>query len=284
MQPRLLTAGPRGSAATRPIARPSTPAGLVDQTPDLPALPSVALATHKETSRPGATAGSVAALVCTDPALTARVLRLANSAYYGNARGVAAVNDAVMLLGMTAVRNLCLLAGTYPWLKGGLPAYGLRSGELMRHSLAAAVASRSLAERAGVDGDVAFTAGLLHDIGKVALAMWFTPADGSIRDRGDEQRVLGFDHGGTGGELARRWNLPLTLVSAIACHHVPCEPLEDVVQVGNVLAHRLGDAEPSEAVPSALARLGIAPDDLPILAEGLREEFERHLRLVEACA
>lgn len=288
MQPRHLTpplgGRPLASAGPkRPAQRPNTLAGLVDSTPDLPALPSVALATHKETSRPGATAGSVATLVATDPALTARVLRLANSAYYGNARQVAAVSDAVVLLGMKSVRNLCLLAGTYPWLNGALPAYGFGTGELLDHSLATAIASRVVAEKAGLDADAAFTAGLLHDLGKVALAMWFTPADGPIRGRDDEIRVLGFDHEQTGGELARRWNLPLLLVAAIACHHLPCEGLEDGVHVGDVLAHGLvGQEIPFDI--EALARMRLKPDDLPALVETIRPDFERHKKLAEACA
>ena len=291
MQPRVLTppraSGP-GRPATavgpkRPAKRPASLPELVDSTPDLPALPTVALATHKETSRPGATPGSVAALVATDPALTARVLRLANSAYYGSARQVAAVADAVALLGMKSVRNVCLLAGTYPWLKGALPAYGLPPGALLDHSLATAVAAHAVAGKAGLDAESAFTAGLLHDLGKIALAMWVTPADGLLKSREDEARVLGFDHGQTGGELARRWNLPLPLVGAIACHHLPCQGLEDAVNVADALAHLLA-GETVEPDPEALARLRIAADGLPALAEAIRPDFDRHKRLAEACA
>ena len=276
-----ITRGPQTQA--RPAARPTTLAGLIDRTPELPTMPSVALATHKETSRSGASAASVAALVATDPALTARVLRLANSAYYGNVRGVAAVSDAVLLLGMKAVRNLCLLAGTYPWLKGGLPAYEFGPGDLLDHSLTAAVASRTVAEGAGFDGEVAFTAGLLHDLGKVALALWFTPLDGAIRGREDERRVLGFDHGATGGELARRWNLPQELVAAIACHHMPCGGLEDVVHLGDALAHALAGGKVPEIDPEALARLRLSPDALPGMLDALRPEVERQRRLAEGC-
>ena len=282
MQSRLLN-----PAARRPMAapkRPSTLAELIDHTPDLPALPTVALATHKETGKPNANAASVGALVATDPALTARVLRLANSPFYGNARQVSAVNDAVVLLGMKGVRNLCLLAGTYPWLQGALPAYGLAPGALLSHSLASAIGARAVAERTGLDPDSAFTAGLLHDLGKVALSIWLKPADGPIRSREDERRVLGFDHAQAGGELARRWNLPLDLVGAIACHHLPCEGLEDAVHLGDVLGYLIQGAEPPEADPEALARRGLAVEGFDALAEGLKPAFEGHKKLAEACA
>ena len=291
MQPRLLNAArpgmparPATAAPARPKTPPDTLSGLVDLAPDLPALPTVALATHRETGKPGATAASVGALVATDPALTARVLRLANSAFYGVARQVSAVPDAVMVLGMKGVRNLCLLAGTYPWLQAGLPAYGFAPGALLSHSLAAALGARSIAERAGLDADAAFTAGLLHDLGKVALAMWFKPADGPIRSRDDEKRVLRFDHAQVGGELARRWNLPLPLVGAISCHHMPCEGLEDAVHLGDVLAHLVEGTEPPEADADALLRCKTTPEELITMAEELKPEYERLKKMTEACA
>lgn len=273
-----------GAAPIRPAKRPTNLSELVDLTPDLPALPTVALATHRETARPGATASSVAGLVGSDPALTARVLRLANSAFYGNARQVAAVSDAVMILGMKSVRNLCLLAGTYPWLSGPLPAYNLAPGALMSHSLATAVAAQAVAERSRLDSEAAFTAGLLHDLGKVALTMWATRSTDVVRSPADERRTMGFDHGAVGGELARRWNLPLPLVGAIACHHLPAEGLEDVTHVGDAVAHLLAGETLPETDSSSLSRLGLTPDDLPALAAAVRPEFERHLKLLEACA
>ena len=284
MQAHVLSPVPIRPTPSRPAKRPTTLSELVDHTSDLPAMPTVALATHKESGRPGATAASVADLVASDPALTARVLRLANSAYYGNARQVAAVSDAIMLLGMKSVRNLCLLAGTYPWLKGGLPAYGLGPGALMTHSLATAVAAKAMAEHARIDADAAFTAGLLHDLGKVALSMWATRADDVVRSPEDERRTMGFDHGAVGGELARRWNLPFPLVGAIACHHTPTEGLEDAVHAGDAIAHLLTGEEPSTLDAGALDRLGLTNDVLSIQAESLKPEFGRHLKLLEGCA
>ncbi len=284
MQSRILSRTPERPSATRPVQRPTTLSDLIDHTPDLPALPAVALATHRESGRAEATASSVARLISTDPVLTARVLRLANSAYYGNARQVSAVSDAVMLLGMKSVRNLCLLAGTYPWLKGPLPVYGLAPGALMSHSLAAAVASQWIAERARLDPESAYTAGLLHDLGKVALSMWAPRMADVVRSPEDERLSLGFDHGAVGGELARRWNLPLPLVGAISCHHLPCEELEHVVHIGDSIAHLMAGEAPPPPNPEAFLRLGIELDDLPSMAEKLMPDYERHLKLLEACS
>ena len=137
---------------------------------------------------------------------------------------------------------------------------------------------------AGLAEQVVAHGRLLHDLGKVALAMWFKPADGPIRNREDEKRVLRFDHAQVGGELARRWNLPLPLVGAISCHHMPCEGLEDAVHLGDVLAHLIEGAEPPEVDGDALLRCKTTLEDLSTLAEALKPEHERLKKMTEACA
>jgi len=276
-----LNATPRRPSGA---ARPNTVDELLDLTPDLPPLPAVAMATQREAARSGASGRSVAALICTDPALTARVLRLANSAYYGSARQVFSVQDAVTLLGMNGIQKLCLLAGSYPWLQGGLPAYGLAPGALLNHSLAAAVGTKAAAEGMGMNGEAAFTAGLLHDIGKVGLATWIPPEQAPVKTWLDERMATGFDHAQIGGELARRWNLPQELVEAIACHHMPGKGLEDAPYIGNLLARLiLGQgAEPDD--PSPLDRCSVTMEILTEIAKELVPEFSRLKAIGEACS
>ncbi|RYG22383.1 HDOD domain-containing protein, partial [bacterium] len=280
---RLLSMNPAGRRPNAPVKPPTTVRELVDLTNDLPPLPSVALATHRETNKPTATAKSVSALVSSDPALTARILRLSNSAFYGGGGQISSVNGAVLMLGMQGVRNLCLLAGTYSWLQGGLPAYGLEPGALLTHSLAAAVACKAIAERTETDEEAAFTAGLLHDLGKVGLAMWIRAEHGSVESWRQERKAVGFDHAQVGGELVRRWNLPLPLVGAITCHHMPCQGLEDVLYVGDLIAHLMEGHEVDVEFPEALERCGVSPEELSALAEGLMPEFERFKGLAGAC-
>lgn len=241
------------------------------------------MATQREAARAGASGRSVAALICTDPALTARVLRLANSAYYGSARRIFSVQDAVTLLGMNGIQKLCLLAGSYPWLQGALPAYGLAPGELLTHSLAAAVGTKAAAEGLGMNGEAAFTAGLLHDIGKVGLATWIQPDHAPVKTWLNERTATGFDHAQIGGELARRWNLPQELVEAIACHHMPNKGLEDVLYIGNLLARLiLGQpAEPEDMGP--LERCSVTMEILTEIAKDLTPEYQRFKSLGEAC-
>jgi putative nucleotidyltransferase with HDIG domain len=281
---RLLSMNPAGKRPGSLVKQPTTVRELVDLTPDLPPLPTVALATHRETSKLHATAKSVSALVSSDPALTGRLLRLSNSAFYGGGGQISSVQGAVLMLGLQGVRNLCLLAGTYSWLQGGLPAYELAPGALLTHSLAAAVASKAIADRLELDGEAAFTAGLLHDLGKVGLGMWFTAEHGHVTNWRQERAAIGFDHAQIGGELVRRWNLPLPLVGAITCHHMPCQGLEDIVYAGDLMAHLMEGEEIEIEYPESLERCDIKKGELAALAEANMHEFERYKVLAGACS
>src|SRR5690242_15728442 len=89
---------------------------IVKKTPDLPSMPAAAIKVMRETESTTSSASSIAHILAQDQALSARVLRLANSAYYGLSRKVANLQESVIVLGMRCVRNLCLVASTYPWM------------------------------------------------------------------------------------------------------------------------------------------------------------------------
>jgi hypothetical protein len=156
----------------------------LDDARDLPSLPEVAVKVSRLADDPNASAASIARVIATDQGLTARILRLANSALYGVARRVGTVQEAVVILGLGTIRNLTLAASIYPALGAAVPGYDLAKGELWRHSVAAALCAQELARRmpraprpgagaapsAAVSPDEAFVAGLLHDIGKTLLS------------------------------------------------------------------------------------------------------------------
>lgn len=275
----------RLSPPTAPSAgRPVNLMDIVQATADLPALPAVALATHKETGRAEASAASVAALVARDPALAGRVLKLANSAYYGVTRRVGAVQDAVVVLGMRGVRNLCLLAGTYPWLQRGLPAYALAPGTLWTHSLAVGLAAQTLATRLRQDSEAAFTAGLLHDLGKVTLSSWLKNLDKPVLSCEAERARIGVDHAMVGGAMLRHWNLPEEVAVAVERHHYPNGGLSDILHVADVIGYLLNETEPPMGNGDALKRLGLEPDNIKTLVHELAPEHERQKSLMESCA
>lgn len=263
---------------------------VVEQTADLPALPAATLAVMRESQSATATAHSVGRYLSQDQALTARVLRLANSAFYGMQRRIASPDEAVVILGMRAVRNLSMIASTYHWMDKPLKGYSLEPHEFWEHSLSTAVAAQLIAQNiAPGQSDIAFTCGLLHDLGKVALSAWlenrsFTltaiaaKLDLSIEQA--ERRVLGFDHQEVGGKIAEKWNLPKSIVEAITFHHCPseCNPtatMVDIVHVADYLSSTTeitthgGDGLRFTIDPDVLGRLRISMAEV----EGLADEF-----------
>jgi putative nucleotidyltransferase with HDIG domain len=274
---------------------------IVARTVDLPSLPAAAIAVMRETDSPTGSAQSVARYLSQDGALTARVLRLANSPYYGLARSVVEVSEAVVVLGMRNVRNLALVASSYPWLTKPLNGYALGPNEMWRHSFGVAVAAGLVAERSKkVSQDEAFVAGLLHDLGKTAISVWLEnklPAMLRIAEREQipfdavERKVLGYDHMEVGAHMAESWNLPTSLVDVMRYHHRP-EDLEprnlmvDCVHLGDYLAGSMGfglggDGLGYQFSENAVHRLGLCLEDLEEMADSFMVSYEQHERLFE---
>ena len=162
-----------------------------------------------------------------DQALTGRVLKLANSALFGMSRKVAAVPRAVILVGFTTVRNLALGVKVWDALTVGACQREMVEA-LWQHSALVAAAAKLVAGRIqGVDPDVSFTAGLLHDVGKLVLSIKFGMRYWNLVGEVDgcwgvdviEREQLGVDHGQVGGWLLEAWRLPVEIVAAIRDHH-----------------------------------------------------------------
>jgi HD-like signal output (HDOD) protein len=275
---------------------------IVARTSDLPSMPAATMAVMKETDNPNGTAQSVAALLSQDQALAVRVLRLANSAFYGVPRQVEDVPDAVVVLGMRTIRRLALIASTFPWLQRPLKGYEIGPGQLWSHSMGTAVGAQVVGAKTNATrGDQAFTAGLLHDLGKVVLSVWLegrtdslsriAQSEGLAFDAA-ERKILGYDHSDVGAHLGNLWNMPPALVASMRYHHRPdeftgdAEPLVDAVHVGNYLAKLHGATAGAEGVEAevseiAMKRLQLRPEDLERLADDFSVSFEKQRRLIE---
>lgn len=277
---------------------------ILRKTQDLPSLPKAALLVIQETDRAEASASSVAALIGQDQAITARVLRLANSAYFGLSRQVKDLQEAVVILGMRNVRNLAIVASTFPWLMRPLKGYKLGPKQMWTHSFCVAVAAKDLAQKTKlVDPDVAFTAGLLHNIGKVVLSVWienkietmmnFAARENITFDQ-MERRVLGFSHADVGAHLAEQWNLPQVFVETIAYHHEPnscpnVNPVVDYVHLGDYLTMSVGlglggDGMRYEFQPEAMERVGIGEHDIDTVLDSFLDAHDAYQKLFEDAA
>lgn len=214
-------------------------------------------------------------LVGQDPVLAARVLRLANSPFYGLPRQVGSLREAVLILGFSNLRSLVLSSGL-------IGAFA--DATAMARSMATAAAAGSLAGALGGDSGQAFTAGLLHNLGALLLNRfapehWRGLDDAVINaaeNRRDRERALfGFDHCELAAEIAGHWRFPAGIQSALRMHPYPpdepAEPLVDLVHVAWAIAAADGPAGcPALAAPVS-ARLGLeTPEGASILAEARR--------------
>jgi putative nucleotidyltransferase with HDIG domain len=228
---------------------------LLARVHDLPALPSVVLRVMQLANQSEYSTRELADVIARDPSFSARILKLANSAYYGLPRAVGTISEAVLMLGNHTLRNLALMAATHETMRGAVVGYELEPGQLWRHSLACGLGAEKLASFSShTDREEAFVAGLLHDVGKMILGLYVGDRMPEIRAYIEENQcsfveaeraILGFDHAEVGGRIARRWNLPLSLTQAIAWHHEPVQrgqvtPLTAIVHVANICALMAG--------------------------------------------
>lgn len=239
---------------------------------DLPTLPSVLSKILATAADPDASALDLGQHIAADQSLSATLLKLVNSAYYGFYRQIKSVTQAIVLLGFLEVRNLTLAATAFRTLGSSGSDYDRL--QLWRHSLATAMAAERCAKRLRADTEGSFEAGLLHDIGKVALDLLYPERFQSAAHQAHERECFiaetelaefGLDHAEVGGLLGEHWNLPPAVVQAIRFHHAPerapeDSPLTALTALGNYISYLAGLGERSngrmpEFPEAAAARL-----------------------------
>lgn len=206
---------------------------LVDQVEQLPPLPDTVMKLTAAINDPLGSVDDIVGVIKYDQAATSEVLRLCNSAFFGLTRQVTSLNEAMLCLGTVKVLQLVMSVHTSAVLAGEQKGYGLPPGMLWRHSVAVAIASSIVAKRLEADDvNLAFTAGLLHDVGKVLLnthvASEFTEIVDLVTHKNmsfveAEHERLGFSHPEVGQLIAQKWQLPDGIVNAIRYHHEPWE-------------------------------------------------------------
>lgn len=200
-------------------------------------------------------------MVSQDPILAARVLHLANSPFYGLPRQVGSLEEAVLILGVSHLRGMVLSTGLI-----GLFA----DSEAIASSLATAAAAGSLAKSLRQDQGMAFTAGLLHNLGALLLGhfapeIWQSlaspPASESVDRLSREKLAYGFDHCELGADIAGDWHFPDAIQSAIRSHpqppNEPTEALTDLVHVAWTISEHVASGDFSMLNPAILQRMGL---------------------------
>ena len=219
-----------------------------------PLSPSVSRLAQLVTD-PDAPMKEIVMVITYDQALTVKVLRAANSALNAPRAPITTVQAAAVRIGTGSVLSLAMASGIKKYINRALPEYGLSEGELWEHSVTAAMAAETM--RAFCDAPIppeSFTAALLHDIGKLILCRFLnrdlaneltsnSPLRG-LRGLVSEHKILGVTHSDVGGVIARKWELPKSIVHGIVHHHNPEKgnnAVSDVVHLADLVADSVND-------------------------------------------
>lgn len=273
---------------------------FIESNADLPTLSPAVLRVMNLASRPESTGAEMSEAISVEPSLAAKVLKCANSAYYGLPGEVTTLQAAVILLGLRTVRNLAMAAAAQSWFGGSGSAEGGHE-DLWQHSLGVAGAASAICSRILPDKESeAFCTGLLHDVGKIALRSKFKKEYRDLPNRALqsgltqvelESQEYGFDHAQLGFHLAQSWNLPSALADAIRDHHQPDTlengaPLTDIIHVANYLVWKTCEELASTngpVSPCAIQRLGFASEeDFGWVTESIEERQKRLSGLLQA--
>jgi HD-like signal output (HDOD) protein len=271
---------------------------LLERGDNLPTLPTVVFQLHRVLDDENAGANEVAAIIEKDPALTARLLRAANSAAYSRGGDrLGSVSAAVARMGVNQVRAVCIVLAV-------VKAFAHREGGLDHetfwiHSATVGALGRKLWDRFGdkptVSGEDAYVAGLLHDTGLLVLEQHFFEDFASVltirREHGGrlwqmEEQHLGLDHGAVGGLLMGRWSLPSYIGEAVTNHHHPHQADESflqlcrVIQAAEVLASTAGaglaeEGDTDSSPADVLTELGAGEEEIEELVAAVPEVAER---------
>jgi len=253
---------------------------------NLPTLPGIVIKLTKMAEDPETTTEQMGKLISKDHILAAKLLKLVNSSFYGFPQRISSLSSAIILLGFNVIKSLIISASIFEFMEDN-------DIELWEHSLGCAVVCSVLAKRLGVsDPDEVSTAGLIHDIGKVAIKLELGPEYRKIHEMvvgqefsmlEAEMQTLEVNHAEVGGWLTKTWNLPSKLVEPIAMHHNPGAAKNEkmaaaIVHFADIMIRGMGYGHGDDIwVPpldnNAWRLLGLAPQDLDEILAQVEEKL-----------
>jgi putative nucleotidyltransferase with HDIG domain len=267
-----------------------------------PGMPGTAVRLLALIDNPAMRVSQIEQILRQDPGLTANVLRLANSAYFGIPSKVGSIRQAVILLGLKRLIQMVIAACVSAIMDKSVPGYDLPPGELWRHSIAVSVAAEGLVKELNVDAaEEIFTAALLHDVGKLVLGEFVqdeyqqieTAVSQGISFEMAEKIVLGTNHADIGARILTNWSLPQEIVNAVQFHHAPEDAQQtntmlDIVHVANFMSMMIGigigrdglNHQPSAEVTE---RLELEPEHLEKVASQTTQWVKELSEVLERC-
>ena len=260
----------------------------------LPTLSMVANTVINLTQNPDSTAFEIAEAISKDQALATRVLKTANSAYYGFPEKITTINYATVVLGLNNIKNIVLSASIMDRFSKSGPDHSLDRNEFWKHAVLCGIISKRISRLNGMkNAEEMFMCGLLHDFGKLILDLFFhdefidalaLAKDKEISLLEAEHNIFGFNHSGVGALLLKKWSLPPSLVKAVEFHHAPEDSpnmfrIAAIVHVSDYLSHRISsDPAASQNLPvlnkKAFALTDLKPDQIKKMSVEIIKEFQ----------
>ncbi len=269
---------------------------IYDKLVHLPTFPKVVQNALAILSDPNYQVSNLIEILKYDPAVTANLLKVVNSAHFGLRQKVFDLASALPLLGAEKIREVLLASASMPYLIKPVSGYSIGGSGLWAHSMASALTADILSAKCRFsDSSKLFTAALLHDIGKIAMNLYVGEKVGVIyniaREDGisfaeAEWRVLGADHAIIGSELLKHWDFPHDVVRSVRNHHDPDLYIQDdlsaMLALSNILVVQLGIGVGAgefryRVHPELLSRLSITRNDIhDCLVEVVQSYEESH--------
>jgi len=268
---------------------------------ELPAAPVIIGTTIRLTSNLDSNLADISRVLSSDQSLTAKVIRLSNSPFYGRTTSVETLQEAILVLGFMAVRSLVLATATHALFDQGPD--DAPQMKLWRHSLSTAISARQLAKHLNhPDKEQIFVCGLMHDIGKLVLLQKLPEQYQEVIDQVEESagsflssetKIITFTHCDVASMLLETWDFPVSLIRAISQHHRPQSfrpgspiPVSQVVYLANLMAKNLDVGFADEriddlsALDSAVA-MSLDKDSLDEVLEEVRDNYLAEMKVFD---
>lgn len=265
---------------------------IINRIHNLPTPPMVFTQVNKAINNPDTSAYQLGAIISEDPALTAKILKLTNSAFYGIPRSITSVKQAIIILGLDVVRSLVLSASVFETFSKLYKMDKEYLDAFWRHSLSVGFMSRIISRTKNfpsfLEAEESFSAGLLHDIGKLVIFTHmpseFQVAKQIIKENPEkpiceiEDDIYGFNHTLVGSYLVQKWNLPNELATSIMYHHDPEDDKSDnittwIIHISDYLS-KISERNDSNFLPDSRYTF-CNPKTWEVL--GLKQDYEEQL-------
>lgn len=268
---------------------------IVQSVKEFPPFPEAASRALKVLDDPDASVGQLISIVEYDQSITANVLKICNSAYYGLTRQIRSLREGLVLLGNSELKNIVLASTTAKFFQKENKGYALDKGELWKHAVACAIIARIVSNRVGrPENPSLFTGALLHDMGKVVLDTfvdrYFEQIIALVKGENysfleAESKMLGINHAEVGAKMAESWNFPDDIVRAIRLHHAPEEAPEDdeitaLICLANIITLSVGVAVGRDGLScrgneDIMKRYGLKATDLQQIVADFYDEYDK---------